>query len=271
MLKLYYLSSEIKPFSETGQLGSFSKEFPSILKENKDVDIRLIQPKYGFISDRRYILREVIRLKNLSIEFMGKEHIINLKSGFIPGTRVQVYFMEHEKYFHDTSELLYKSRNGRVYSNNGERITFFIKAAIETLQKLYWTPDYIISSDWQMSMTAIIAKNIYKEELKNTKIIHMIHDFNDFYNFDSEIYKNLDIDSSAKGETRNNLIDSISLSDYIYIFNDENKTCEKYIDANKKLKESFKKVKHEFIDYSDSLEVSERIEVYNNILKKINK
>ena len=83
MLKLYYLSSEIKPFSDTGQLASFSKEFSSILKENKDVDIRLIQPKYGFISDRRYILREVIRLKDLKIDFMNKEHTINIKSGFI--------------------------------------------------------------------------------------------------------------------------------------------------------------------------------------------
>ena len=59
MLKIYYLSSEIKPFSDTGQLASFSKEFSSTLKNYKDIDIRLIQPKYGFISDRRYILREV--------------------------------------------------------------------------------------------------------------------------------------------------------------------------------------------------------------------
>tara|TARA_Y100001970_G_scaffold281422_1_gene392168 strand:- start:29926 stop:30741 length:816 start_codon:yes stop_codon:yes gene_type:complete len=271
MLKIYYLSSEIKPFSEAGQLGSFSKEFSSILKENKDVDIRLIQPKYGFISDRRYILREVIRLKNLSIEFMGKENIVNLKSGFIPGTRVQVYFMEHEKYFHDTSELLYKSRNGRFYSNNSERFTFFIKAAIETLKKLYWTPDYIICSDWQMSMAAIIAKELYKDELKDTKMIHMIHDLSDFYNFDSQIYKDLGVDSGIKGKIQNNLINSISLSDYVYIFNDDDKACEKYINKNKKIKESFKKVKHEFIDYSDSLDVSERIEVYNHILKKLSK
>ena len=135
MLKIYYLSSEIKQFSDTGQLASFSKEFSSTLKNYKDIDIRLIQPKYGFISDRRYFLREVIRLKNLSIEFMGKEHNINLKSGFIPDTRVQVYFMEHEDYFSPTSELLYKSRNGRVYSDNNEKFTFFIKAAIETLKK----------------------------------------------------------------------------------------------------------------------------------------
>ena len=271
MLKIYYLSSEIKPFSEVNQLASFSKEFSSTLKNNKDIDIRLIQPKYGFISDRRYILREVIRLKDLNINFMNKEHSINIKSGFIPNTRVQVYFMEHEKYFSDTSELLYKSRNGRVYANNQERFTFFVKASIETLKKLYWTPDYIICSDWQMSMAGIMMKNIFKDELKDTKLVYMLHDINDFYQFDNVIYDKLGLNFNKKNKTQNNLINSIKLSDYVYIYNDENKSCEKYISKHKKVKDAFKDVKHEFVDYSDSLEVSDRIEVYNNILNKLKK
>jgi len=271
MLKIYYLSSEIKPFSETGQLASFSREFSSTLKNYKDIDIRLIQPKYGFISDRRYILREVIRLKNLSIEFMGTEHLVNLKSGFIPGTRVQVYFMEHEKYFSNSSELIYKSRNGRVYSNNNEKFTFFIKAAIETLKKLYWIPDYIICSNWQMSMASIMLKNIYKDELKDTKIVYMIHEINDLYNFESDIYKNLNINLPNGKKIQNNLINSVALSDYVYIFNNEDKTCEKYINKHKKIKEALKNTKHEFIDYSDSLDQSERVEVYNQILDQLNK
>ena len=238
MLKIYYLSSEIKPFSSTGQLASFSKEFSTTLKNYKDVDIRLIQPKYGFISNRRYILREVIRLKDLSIEFLGTNHSINLKSGFIPNTRVQVYFMEHEKYFSNASELIYKSRNGRVYSDNNEKFTFFIKAALETLKKLYWIPDYIICSNWQMSMASIMLKEMYKNELKDTKIIYMIHEINDMYNFESDIYKKLNFNLSKKGKIQNNIINSIKLSDYVYIYNDGNRSCEKYINKHKTIKEA---------------------------------
>ena len=73
MLKIYYLSSEIAPFSSVNSVSTFSKEFSTILNEYKDIDIRLTQPKYGYISDRRYILREVIRFKDLSIEFLGKQ------------------------------------------------------------------------------------------------------------------------------------------------------------------------------------------------------
>ena len=39
-----------------------------------------------------------------------------------------------------------------------------------------------------MSMASTVIKNLYKDELKNTKIIHMIHEINDFYDFNSDIY-----------------------------------------------------------------------------------
>ena len=137
-LKIYYLSSEIDPFSNTYSLATFSKQFNTILNDYKHIDIRLIQPKYGYISERKYILREVIRLKDLRINFNKKDHIVNLKSAFIPNSRVQLYFMEHKKYFSEIPELLYKSRNGRLYQNNHEKFSFFTKTVIESLDKLFW-------------------------------------------------------------------------------------------------------------------------------------
>ena len=62
-MKIYFLSTEIDPFSKTSSISSFSKEFSSIVNNEKEYDIRLVQPKYKYISDRRFILREVIRLK----------------------------------------------------------------------------------------------------------------------------------------------------------------------------------------------------------------
>ena len=53
------------------------------------------------------------------------------------------------------------------------------------------------------------------------------------------------------------IIKSISLSDYVYIYNDENKSCEKYINKHKTIKEALKNTKCEFIDYSDSLDSSD--------------
>jgi len=271
MLKIYYLASEINPFSGTNTIGSFSKEFSSTLKQNKEIDIRLTQPKYGYVSDRRYILREVIRLKNLSINFNSKDEIVNLKSGFIPNTRVQVYFMEHEEYFKSTGDLLYKSRNGRVYSNNNERFTFFTKAAIETLDKLYWIPDYIICNDWQMSMLPKLFSSKFKNKFKDTKVISIIHNIDDNYEFDNQLFDSLDLDYNKKNKKQNTLLDLIEYSDYTYILNDDDDTAKKNIQKNVNLKNNLKKGNHSIINYSPSLDTSDRIQVYNDILKNLQK
>ena len=152
-LKIYYLSSEIDPFSNTYSLAKFSKELNSFLNEFKDIDIRLIQPKYGYISERKYILREVIRLRDMLIDFADGQDSVNLKSAFIPNTRVQIYFTESDKHFKPLLELLYKSKNGRFYKDNDFKFSFFCKVALETIKRLFWQPDIIICNDLFMDMS----------------------------------------------------------------------------------------------------------------------
>ena len=264
--KIYYLSSEIAPFSNTYSLSTFSKEFNSLLNESKDIDIRLIQPKYGYISERKYILREVIRLKDLLIEFDGKEHIVNLKSAFIPNTRVQLYFMEHKEYFSGINDLLYKSRNGRLYQNNHEKFSFFSKVVLESLSKLFWYPDLIVCNDWQMSLFPVIFKNLYKgniEQFDNTKVISMFHSYNDLYKFSNTIFKSMNLDCNNKKKHQNTLELAFEYSDFIYLFDDgelikeinKNKNVKKFIANHKKCK---------IIDVKE-LDFSEKIEMYNSL------
>ena len=150
-LKLYYISAEVAPFSETYQLATFSRKFTNRLHLKTDIDIRASQPKYGFISERKYILREVIRLRDLPIIFNNEKHIINMKSAFIPETRVQVYFMENNSLYKELSELIYKARNGRIFSDIDVRFSFFNKAALDTLQSLFWT---------QILLSVMIGKHL---------------------------------------------------------------------------------------------------------------
>ena len=150
-LKLYYLSAEVAPFSETYELATFSRKITSKLHDKVDIDIRVSQPKYGYVSERKYILREVIRLKDIPVMFNEKKHIINMKSCFIPETRVQVYFIENNPLYKSLPDLIYKARNGRIFSDIDERFTFFALSAIDTLTSLFWAPDVFICNDWQTS------------------------------------------------------------------------------------------------------------------------
>ena len=62
--KIWYLSSEVSPFAKTGGLGDVTGALPKSLKA-KNQEIRVIMPKYKMINERKYILREVIRLKDI--------------------------------------------------------------------------------------------------------------------------------------------------------------------------------------------------------------
>ena len=269
-LKIYYLSTEIDPFSKTDSLASFSKEFSTIINSNKDCDIRLIQPKYNFISDRRFILREVIRLKDLSINFGDLNQMINLRSGFIPNTKVQVYFMEHEKYF-DVSELIYKSKNGRLYNNNHEKFSFFSFAALDALKKLFWIPDIIIYNNWQTSLCPVIMDEMFMDTLSQTKKVFFVHSINDLYNFKNNLFSRFNLDSKKNNLVTNNLINSIKKSDITFFIDDENNNISNFIKKDKNIKKILNNKNHKIINYNLEMDSPERIDIYNKILSELKK
>jgi starch synthase len=197
-LKVYYLSSEIAPFSETYSLAQFSKRICSIFQE-RDFDIRLIQPKYGYISERKFILREVIRLREMPIVFEGEEKIGSVKSAFIPNTKVQVYFMEDKHFFKPVTNLLYKARNGRLLKDNPERYAYFARVALENLKHLFWKPDVIICNDWQMSFVPALYQLQYagQDFYQNIKTVFLLHSANQSAFFSQRSYDAIDLFSTS--------------------------------------------------------------------------
>ena len=180
--KIYFSTTEIIPFANVSSLASFSTSIPTKLQDLGH-DIRTILPKYGFISERKYILREVIRLREIPFEFCGEKQIASAKSGFIPKTRVQVYFLEDENWFKPLTNLLYKSKNGRVLTDNVERYAYFSKAVISTLPHLFWVPDIFICNGWQSALIPNIYKQDYKginEFYNDIKTVLIVHDIDDY-------------------------------------------------------------------------------------------
>ena len=262
-LKIYYLSTEFSPYAHTSNLSDFSKQFSTYLNDQKDVEIRLMQPKYGFISERKYILREVIRLKELKINFMNKEYLINIKSAFIPNTRAQIYFLEYNEYYFDLPELLYKSRNGRYYNNNDEKYSFFVEVALETLKKLYWVPDVIVYNNWQTAMLPILLNEKIKNEplLKNVKSVFFIHEIDSNYNFSNTLFDKLNIPYNSKLSTQDMLSISNKYSDLTYVINNNTN--------DKKIKSYLKNKEYKSIDSIDNLNSTEKLELYNTLNQDI--
>ena len=180
--KIYFSTTEIIPFANVSSLAEFSTNVPLQLQELGH-DIRTILPKYGFISERKYILREVIRLREIPFEFRGEDEIASAKSAFIPKTRVQVYFLENEYWFKPLTNLLYKSKNGRVLIDNPERYAYYSKAVISTLPHLFWVPDIFVCNGWQSALIPTIYKSEYEgknEFYNNIKTVLVIHDLDEY-------------------------------------------------------------------------------------------
>jgi starch synthase len=134
-------------------------------------------PKYKTINERKYILREVIRLRDIPVTIDGETKTVNVKSAFLPDSKVQIYFVEIQDYFGRVG-LYSDTKTGKEYTDNAQRFAYFCKAALETLKILSWKPDIIHCNDWQTAFVPIYLKTIYKNDdfLQQIKTVFTIHD-----------------------------------------------------------------------------------------------
>ena len=171
-LKILFLASEIAPFAKTGGLADVANALPKELFEMGH-DVRIMMPKYGSISERKYVLRAVIRLKQIAVKMGKKDFVASAKSAFIPDTKVQVYFVEHKPFF-DKKDFYVDSKTGKEFSNNAERFALFSRIALETVKLLHWEPDIIHCNDWQTALVPWILKNDYKNDPFFSKTLSLL-------------------------------------------------------------------------------------------------
>ena len=198
--KLFYINSEMEPFASVSENAQISVDIPLGLQE-KGNDVRCLMPKYGFISERKYILREVIRLKEILFDFNDVHYQCSAKSAFLPKSRLQVYFLENEDFFGDLNTLLYKSKNGRYLSDNDTRFAFYCLAAIKMLPNLFWFPNVLICNGWTSALVPFLLKNLstQQKDLSKIKTVFLSSSSNSDVIFDS---KNLPFDDGTISELK---------------------------------------------------------------------
>lgn len=219
--KIFYLTTEITPFASTSTLGEFSAKVPLAL-QGKGHDIRTMIPKYGFVSERKYILREVIRLREIPFVFQGKDQMVSAKSAFIPKTRVQVYFLEDNDWFTPLNNLLYKAKNGRVLSDNDMRSAYYSISALASLPHLFWSPDIVFCNGWQTALVPLAYRELYaKDEFyKDIHTVMVIHNLDEYSQFSRAVYESagVTVPKELKGNTLNCYEVAAYTADQIIIF-----------------------------------------------------
>jgi starch synthase len=194
-LKICYVSSEVVPFAKTGGLADVAGALPVELKDLEQ-DVRVMMANYKSINERKFVLREVIRLKEVKVKLGNETKIIDGKTAFLPNSKVHVYFLHIPDYF-DRKDLYVDPATGQDYEDNAERFAFFSKSVLETLKLLYWQPDIIHCNEWQTALIPFYLKTHYKDDdfFKNTRTVLSLHNLAYQGSFSLEKAAKIGIDS----------------------------------------------------------------------------
>lgn len=176
--KVLYITQEITPFVSESPLSLLGRLLPEGIQE-QGYEVRVFMPKWGIINERRCQLHEVIRLSGMNLIINDTDHPLIIKVASIPGTRIQVYFIDNDDYFSRRGMTAQDIRNDEA--SNAERTAFFSRGVLETVKKLRWMPDHIVCHGWLTSAIPFYLRTLFAEEpvYEQTTLVNILYDDDD--------------------------------------------------------------------------------------------
>lgn len=183
--KILFVSQQITPYLEDGQMAEISRYLPQGIQE-RGKEIRTFMPRFGSVNERRYQLHEVIRLSGMNLIIDDSDHPLIIKVASIQAARMQVYFIDNEEYFQ--RKFIFRDEKNKFYKDNDERMIFFCRGVIETVKKLGWAPDVVHCHGWITSLLPLYLKKAFNEDpiFSNSRVVYSV--YND--EFEESLNKN---------------------------------------------------------------------------------
>lgn len=169
--RILFISQEIYPYlEEMTPIRGLNQQLPGWCQE-AGFETRTFMPKFGEVNERRAQLHDVIRLSGANLIIEDADHPLLIKVATMPGSRVQVYFIDNDDYFHRRKGIA--GIDGQDFADNDERCIFFTRGVLETVKKLRWTPNIIQCSGWMAALAPLYLKHVYKDTpfFANSKVV----------------------------------------------------------------------------------------------------
>ncbi len=179
-INVLFVSAEVYPFAKTGGLADVSYGLVMALRE-RGVDIRVMLPKYGCVSERKNHIHEIRRLRTIEIPMGNRLEPAAIKSSTLqnPRVRAQVYVTTNYTYFDSRKGLYTDPQTGKPYPDNDERFLFFCRSVVEMCHFLRWFPDIIHYNDWQTATVGVYVRTLYPAEFRRTRLVFTLHTLSD--------------------------------------------------------------------------------------------
>jgi len=171
--RLLFVTQEMDPYTEGSDLSTLVAQLPKFLQDT-GYELRILMPRYGVVNERRHRLHEVVRLSGMNIIVDDDDYPLIIKVASLPGSRLQVYFLDNEDFF--KRKFVFDDEKGRPFEDNPDRVAFFCKGAIETVKKFGWAPDFVLCHGWLTSLLPMYMKTAYKTEplFANATIVYNV-------------------------------------------------------------------------------------------------
>ena len=168
-LRVLLVATEVNPYSKTGGLGDVAGSLPKALRD-RDVDIRVVMPKYGKIP--KELLSNARNISTFTVHLSWRSQNANILAIDAHGDGDSIYFIENDYYFNRDSVY--------GYGDDFERFAFFSKASVEMLSHINFKADIIHLNDWHTGLGATYLRDVYHgftyySKMKSLFTIHNLH------------------------------------------------------------------------------------------------
>lgn len=173
-MKILFISDEVAPFVRRGEAGDVGRALPKTLRALGH-DVRVVTPRYTTIRERQFGLREVARLRAVPVQTSGGEVICTFRSGFIPASHVQVYFVDNSEHFGRPEAFAEAAAAGR-WDEVSAHCEFLSHSALQLALLLNWKPDIIHCNSWHTAMTPYLVRRhpLYHDALHASRCIYQL-------------------------------------------------------------------------------------------------
>lgn len=172
--KVLFISQEVSPYVPDTSLSIPGRNIPQAI-HGREFEVRIFTPKYSSINERRNQLHEVIRLSGMNLAIDDTDHPLIIKVATLLPSRMQVYFIDNDDYFHPLEEKGLEI--DLLQADNDERLMFFSTGVIETVKKLRWQPALVHCSGWASALAPMFIRRKYADDptFRSAKIIYALH------------------------------------------------------------------------------------------------
>ncbi len=172
--RVLIVTQEMEPYITLSEVSAIARRLPQYIQEH-GMEIRVLMPRFGTINERRHRLHEVVRLSGMNIIVDEDDYPLIIKVASLPGTRMQVYFLDNTEFF--KRKQVFEDSDGKPFDDNADRMIFFCKGVLETVKKFGWAPDLIHCHGWMTSLIPFYLKVAYDNEpiFKDAKVIYSLY------------------------------------------------------------------------------------------------